>query len=332
MQVRPGPAVYGIDAGGSRTTVTLTQPGVPTQTWSRETFAIASAGEAAAQLRLESVLRELRSRVGPDSPALGCIASSSMPVHDEAPGPRPLIAVIAAHAPAGRVVIVNDVVPPLWAAPLDGVGIIMCSGTGSCVIGRDTGHRMVKVGGHEHILSDQGSAYSLAREGLRAAARDVDGTGPATKLRACAETFFGVPLPALGRQLAELPRARPTVASFAPCVTGAAEGADEVAAAIVATEAAALARAAQVAAAKLGLRATPPIGFTGGVLHGSTFFRSLVERELVSHRLARADRANLHLVDATVAGISFAERLGTFEAADDNNRLIPDGLVMDVAR
>ena len=93
----------------------------------------------------------------------------------------------------------------------------------------------------------------MAREGLRAAAHDADGTGRAPHLRALAEAFFGRPLPALGRWLAELPRPRTTVAGFAPSVTQAAEGGDDVAAHIVAAEAGYLAVAAEVACRRLGL-------------------------------------------------------------------------------
>jgi N-acetylglucosamine kinase-like BadF-type ATPase len=331
MQWRPAPTVYSIDAGGSRTVIAVARPGAPVETWVRESFAIASAGSATARSRLESVLREVCARVGPDSRTVGCIASSSMPVSDEAPAPASLVDVIAAYAPGGRVVLVNDVVPPLWSAPIDGVGVVLCSGTGSSVIGRDARRRLIKVGGHEHIVSDQGSAYSLAREGLRAAARDIDGTGPATKLRAAAEAFFGRPLPALGRWLAELPRARTTVASFAPCVTGGAADDDRVASEIVQVESLALVDAVQVAIAGLTLGQMPAIGLAGGVLHGSDYFRGLVERELVQRALADDARSNVHLLDGIAAGIQFALRLSEQAEDDADAAVVPDGVVLEIA-
>jgi glucosamine kinase len=332
MQRPPAPTVYSIDAGGSHTAVSVSRPGAPSVGWIRESFAIASAGEAPARAILESVLREVRDRVPPQAPAIGCIASSSMPVGDEAPAPALLIDVIAAHAPAGRLVVVNDVVPPLWSPPLGGVGVVMCSGTGSSVVARARDGRVIKVGGHEHIISDQGSAYSLAREGLRAAARDVDGTGPATKLRAAAEAFFGRPLPALGRWLAELPRARTTIASFAPYVTGSAEGDDNVASAIVQAEAIALVNAVQVAVTQLALTPMPTIGLAGGVLHGSDCFRDLVENELAKRQLTDSGRTNVHLIDGTPAGIEFARRfVEHLHRGDTREGFVPDGVVLDIA-
>lgn len=331
MQGPTAATVYSVDAGGSNTLAAVSYAGGPSETWARPSFAIASAGERTAQILLESILREICVRVGRDSNVVGCIASSSMPAFDEAPAPAELLNVIASHAPVGRVVVVNDVVPLLWSATINGVGVVVCSGTGSSVIGRDSGGRLVKVGGHEHIISDQGSAYSLAREGLRAAARDADGTGPATKLRPAAEAFFGRPISALGRWLAELPRARTTVASFAPGVTTSAENDDEVARAIVNTEVAALVHAVEAAVSRLTLEPMPRIGLAGGVLHGSGYFRTEVERELSRCGLADAARSNVQLVEATGAAIRFALRLSG-PTGRDGLPFLPDGVVLDVGR
>ncbi|HEY0870049.1 MAG TPA: BadF/BadG/BcrA/BcrD ATPase family protein [Acidothermaceae bacterium] len=319
--------VYSIDAGGSRTTAEAARSGEQAQTWSRESFAIASAGRTQAQAVLTSLLDDIRAWADPDE-SLGCIASSSMPVGQEAPAPRSLVEVIEKHAPRGRVVIVNDVVPLLWSAGIAGVGIVLCSGTGSCVLGRDARGQLVKVGGHEHIISDQGSGYSLARTALRAAARDADSTGPRTKLRTEAETFFGRPLPALGRWLAELPRARTVVASFAPSVTLAAAEGDDAAKAITQAEAAALVDMVQAAASALSLGELPIIGFAGGVLHGSSYFRELVEAELAARTLTRPDRTNLHLIDGISAGAQFALRLA--RNGDGSTLPLPDGEIISI--
>jgi N-acetylglucosamine kinase-like BadF-type ATPase len=324
----PPPAtdtVYSIDAGGSRTTAEATRSDGQSQAWSRESFAIASAGRSKAQAVLTSLLQDIRKFADPDT-SLGCIASSSMPVGQEAPPPKSLVDVIEQYAPPGEVVIVNDVVPLLWSSRIAGVGIILCSGTGSCVLGRNADRQLVKVGGHEHIVSDQGSGYSLARQALRAAGRDADGTGPPTRLRTEAEAFFDRPLPALGRWLAELPRARTVVASFAPYVTLSANEGDLAARAITEAEAVALVDMVQVAARGLDLGELPVIGFAGGVLHGSEYFRELVEAALVARGLTNPGRSNLYLVDGIDAGLQFASRL----SSAGSSAPVPDGLVISV--
>ena len=152
--------VYSVDAGGSGTVVAVWRAGVVVDTSFYPSIAIASTGTTAACQSLSDVLRGITEHVGKDSWALGCIGSSSIAVAAEAPAPKPLIDVIAMHAPRGRVVLVNDVVPLLWSTPLAGVGIVICSGTGSSVLGRNAGGQQTKVGGHEHIVSDQGSAIA----------------------------------------------------------------------------------------------------------------------------------------------------------------------------
>jgi glucosamine kinase len=326
-------AVYSIDAGGSRTTVAVALDNQPTQTWTTESFAIASVGEAAADATLAELLRRIRHLLGDEVTAVGCIASSSMPVAGEAATPSSVIDAVRAGAPNGRVAVVNDVVPLTWSPALAAGGIVVCSGTGSSVLGRDarTGS-FVKVGGHEHIVSDQGSAYSLAREGLRAAARDGDGLGPATALRATAEGFFGRSLPSLGRWLAERPRVRTVVAAFAAQVTQCAEDGDAVAGTIAVAEAAALADAAMVAATRLALGFAPPIGLAGGVIHGSPYFRSLLEVELARRDLTDDRRSNLHAVEGIAAGISFARRFVDQPPGEVAGSVFGEGVVVDIDR
>ncbi|MGH8596135.1 MAG: BadF/BadG/BcrA/BcrD ATPase family protein, partial [Gammaproteobacteria bacterium] len=53
----------------------------------------------------------------------------------------------------------------------DGTGILVISGTGSCVFGRD-GDKSVKAGGLGHLLGDRGSGYWIALQNLRAAILD----------------------------------------------------------------------------------------------------------------------------------------------------------------
>jgi N-acetylglucosamine kinase-like BadF-type ATPase len=300
------PALYGIDAGGSRTIVTVLRPGEEAVRWERDSFAIATAGPAEAVRLLGDLLEEVGSATGGAETSVGCIGSSAMPVDDEAPPPELLIGAIREHAPPGWAVLVNDVVPLLWSKHLRGVGLAVCSGTGSSVIGRGSGERLLKVGGHEYIISDEGSAYSLAREGLRYAVRDADGIGEATALRLAAETFFGRPMAAMGRWLAEMPRARRTVASFAPVVTKAAESGDLVAQHIVATEADRLVDAVQFAAGRLGLPPMSPIGLAGGVFFGSALFRDRVEMTLNRRGLTDATRGNIAMLDGLQAALGFA--------------------------
>ena len=77
--------------------------------------------------------------------------------------------------------LLDDGVPALVAALGDGPGLVVSSGTGSGVIGRGPGG-LHRAGGLGPILGDQGSGSALGREVLRAAARALEQTGPATGL------------------------------------------------------------------------------------------------------------------------------------------------------
>jgi N-acetylglucosamine kinase-like BadF-type ATPase len=257
--------VFAVDAGGSRTSVrALREDGTPF-TWQRPSIAIATVGERQAVARLRELFADLAAALGTAGPVLGCVASSSMPALGEAPAPPALVAAISGSTLDAAVVLVNDMVPLLWSDHIKGCGVLVSSGTGSSVLARNDEGRLVKVGGHEHILSDQGSAYAIARAGLRAATRAIDGAAPPTVLVERAQCFYDQSLPALGRWFAELDRARSEVARFAPEVLAAAESGDETAESLVAEQADALGDAAATAVARLDLGPLPRLGLSGGV-------------------------------------------------------------------
>lgn len=79
--------------------------------------------------------------------------------------------------PRARVFVGSDLDSGFAAAfgPHD-TGILVISGTGSCVYGRN-GARSARVGGWGHLLGDHASGYWIALTGLRNAIRDYDRNG-----------------------------------------------------------------------------------------------------------------------------------------------------------
>jgi len=311
----PATDSYAVDAGGSCTAVRVRRRDGRQTSWQAASCAIATVGKRQAVARLRRTLLRVRSELPGDGGAWGCLASSSFPVAGEAAAPEVLIRAIVTSACRGRVIVVNDVVPLLWSGHLAGQGLVVNSGTGSVVIGHTEDGRVLKLGGHEHILSDQGSAYALARAALRAVALAGDGMGPETQLLARAEAFYGHPPPALGRWLAELDRARFEVARFAPQVLEAEEAGDQVASGVVRTEVEALASVAANAVSRLELGDEPRIGLSGGVMRGSPRFRGLVVAELERMGL-RPEWAVLDSVAATLDFVDLVRERGTGMLAD----------------
>ena len=70
-----------------------------------------------------------------------------------------------------------------------GIGLIAGTGTVALALGRN--RERVLVGGWGWLLGDEGGGFWIALEALKAAARDVDGTGPATSLTAEVSKILG---------------------------------------------------------------------------------------------------------------------------------------------
>lgn len=169
-----------------------------------------------------------------------------------------------------------------------GWGVSITAGTGvACLVVPEDGEPRV-LSGHGYLLGDEGGAFWIGREGLRAALRNADGRGPATTLvEAAAARFDG--LADLAIRIHSAARPANEIAHFAPQVLQAADAGDPVAGSIAddsAEELVLLVRAA-VAAASRGTAgvATPVPVALGGRLLGPG--RSL--RRRLDARLARED-------------------------------------------
>ena len=78
--------------------------------------------------------------------------------------------------------IVGDMVTAHAGALSGEAGVLALAGTGSSILGISENGTRVKVGGWGPIYGDEGSAYGIAQNCLRAAARSFDGRGGKTAL------------------------------------------------------------------------------------------------------------------------------------------------------
>jgi len=169
------------------------------------------------------------------------------------------------------VVTTTDLHPLLIAACGAGDGVLAVAGTGSAALIRNRWGKILRAGGRGPLLGDEGSAWRLAAEALRAACAWQDGTGPETLL---SERLLG----ALGArwvdELVEWAAAadKRTVAALAPIVTECAEAGDFVARGIVEDQARRLAALVVSGAEKLGLNDGARCFTHGGVFARSSLF------------------------------------------------------------
>ncbi|HRZ81714.1 MAG TPA: N-acetylmuramic acid 6-phosphate etherase [Candidatus Hydrogenedentes bacterium] len=164
-----------------------------------------------------------------------------------------------------RVVVTTDLHPLLFANAGRGPGILTIAGTGSSVLGKDVLGGTARAGGRGALFSDDGSAYRLAVEGLRAAAAMADGLGPETPLLELLMAAAGAG--SVEELAAWSARAgKREVAALAPVVTAAAEEGDFVAAGCLEEQARRLAGQTTVVARRLGLDDGYRVFMHGGLL------------------------------------------------------------------
>jgi N-acetylglucosamine kinase-like BadF-type ATPase len=176
------------------------------------------------------------------------------------------------------IAVVDDPALPLYASPLNGIGVAVISGTGSVVIGRDSHGTLARCGGYDYVISDDGSAFDIGWRGLRAAARAFDGSGPASQLVQRAEGHYRCDIPSIGAKLSLEPFPKTPVADFAASVSLAAEAGDGVARDIIHSTAVDL--AGITVAAQRKLTDTRNVMICGSVAAKSALFASTFENEL----------------------------------------------------
>ena len=135
---------------------------------------------------------------------------------------------------ADRYLITHDAHIALAGATAGDPGIIVIAGTGSIAYGRNAAGTTARAGGWGYIFGDEGGAFDLGRQALRAILRHEEGWGPPTSLRAA---FLEATASPSANQLLhrcytpEFPRE--IVARFAPLVDQAATAGDPVAYSII---------------------------------------------------------------------------------------------------
>lgn len=185
---------------------------------------------------------------------------------------------------ADRMTVCDDALIALVGATGGEPGLAVIAGTGSIAFGRNSAGKTARAGGWGYIFGDEGSAFDIAREALRAALRFEEGWGPPTVLR-------GVLLEETGARdanemlhrfyTAAFPR--PRIASLSKAVDRAALSGDAAAIRILETAAQQLAMFAGAVRNQLFLPGdVARVGYIGGVFRSGRVlerFRVLVELE-----------------------------------------------------
>ncbi len=183
---------------------------------------------------------------------------------------------------------VNDSVVA-WAGALEGKpGGVIVAGTGAIAFAVNGVGESARADGWGHWVGDEGSAFDVGRQGIRAVLRAMDGRGPETALLENFKTYCqGLGEPDWNRWIARLNsdanRAHVEIAGFGQEVAHLADtGTDSVAQEIIQDAAQKLALTTWSAIRRVGLadEGSVRVGMIGSLLLGSSLLRRLFEREL----------------------------------------------------
>ena len=185
---------------------------------------------------------------------------------------------------ASHYLITHDAWIALAGATAGEPGVIAIAGTGSIAFGRNRDDRTARAGGWGYAFGDEGGAFDVVRQALRAALRHEEGWGSPTVLRDLLLTASGASdaNDLLHRCYTdEFPRER--VAAFAPLVDQAATSGDVIAQDILKSAAQAIAMLVAAVRRQLFLpEETVLVSYAGGVFKSGVVterFRMLVELE-----------------------------------------------------
>jgi N-acetylglucosamine kinase-like BadF-type ATPase len=97
-------------------------------------------------------------------------------------GPDDKQAILASLLRADRLIVTHDAAIALSGATTAGQGIVTSAGTGSIAFARNAAGQTARAGGWGYVFGDEGGAFDIVRQALRAALRMEEGWGPPTLL------------------------------------------------------------------------------------------------------------------------------------------------------
>lgn len=182
----------------------------------------------------------------------------------------------------GSVTFTGDQQTALYGALGGPGGIVLIAGTGSICYGQSTDGREARSGGWGHLIDDEGSAYALGRDILRAVVRAADGRAPATALTELVAQRLGAPgvQPVIRFTYAPT-TTKKEIAALAPLLDPALQQGDAAAQAIIAHAADELTQMAAAAMQPLGLQ-TGSMALLGSVLQKNETLRAAVITRLTA--------------------------------------------------
>jgi glucosamine kinase len=161
-------------------------------------------------------------------------------------------------------------------------GIIIIAGTGSFALAKDHKGATHRAGGWGRILGDEGSGYTIGRDGLNAVTKHLDGRGKRTLLTELIDSRYG--LSNHEKIIGAIYRSNFDVATIAPLVIEAAEAKDAECQRILNKATFELFEHVRVLVNRIeeskGARAKIPVAFIGSLISNENVYRKILTQKI----------------------------------------------------
>ncbi len=179
----------GIDGGGTRTTAVVSdEKGNVLFRAIGKSINFYSIGMEKARENLKNVINDIYNYLGEICFRAAFIGCSAL---DNEASEETISSLCNGIIKSEKIGMSSDVFVALASSGEDKCRTVAICGTGSIVTGVDENGNIKTKGGWGHIFGDEGSAYSIAVNAIRAAAMLYD-EGKITPLVKCTEEYFGV--------------------------------------------------------------------------------------------------------------------------------------------
>ncbi len=275
--------VIGVDAGGSRTRVSVADSdGEIIATAEREGAAVRPGGIERSASIIASAVRDALVTLHPTFGAPRALCAGVAGVGRESER-RALSEALSSESLADDVLVVTDAEIALADAFGDEAGIVLIAGTGSIAYGRGPAGALERVGGWGPSIGDEGGGLWIARRALSVVTAATDGREPDTSLVGAILTAAEIDdVESLIPWAASASVSQ--IASLAPVVVASAEAGDLRANALLGLAAEELVLHVRTLARSLfqDERAAVRVALGGGLLEPGSALRRRVEHRLKS--------------------------------------------------
>ncbi len=179
-----------------------------------------------------------------------------------------------------ELVIETDARIALEGAFIGKPGIILIAGTGSVMFAKDIEGKIHRVGGWGRFIGDEGSAFVIGREALRAVAKYIDGRGKETILKDLIFEEFN--LTDLTQVVSGIYFGEFDIGKVAPVVMKAVELGDDVAKEILDNACDELLSHIKAMLEKANFGERPNLSLLGGVLQNDNYVSRKLKKMIVS--------------------------------------------------